>query len=135
MTARLAYALTDTARRMAYASLTLHAALSTPRAGSDGQTAASARADPEAAVDRFADGVEAAAAAIAGSLRSLRPPADLPPLRKMQTALYNQLNGSGSGVGKLAGPGAVLIACTDEYTDVLDTAADLLRQGLAVPSP
>lgn len=135
MTARLAYALTDTARRMAYASLTLQAALNTPRAGSDGRTAAGARADSEAAVDRFADSVEAAATAIAGSLRSLQPPADLPPLRKMQTAVYNQLNGSGREAGELAGPGSVLIACTDEYTDVLDTASDLLRQGLGVPSP
>ncbi|HYZ56416.1 MAG TPA: FUSC family protein [Streptosporangiaceae bacterium] len=140
MTARLAYALTGTARRVAHTSLTLHAAVSAPCAGADGQAAASAGADGQAAVDRFADGVEAAAAAIAGSLRSLGPPGGLPPLREMQTALYNGLNGSGDGAGAdgsaqgsggLATCGMVLISSTDEFTDAFDTASDILRQNLA----
>ena len=29
---------------------------------------------------------------IAGSLRSLRPPGDMPPLRELQTAIYDQLS-------------------------------------------
>jgi hypothetical protein len=60
----------------------------------------------------------------------------------MQIALYHQLNGSGHdpGTGRrtlgadgLAGPGTVLIGTTDEYTDALDTAADILRRNLASP--
>ena len=150
MTARLAYALTDTARRIAHASLTLDAAVSAPaaadgqppadRATADGQ--ATARQDTRATADRFADNIETTAAAIAASLRTLRPPGGLPPLREMQTALYHQLNGSGhdpgtgrrtQGADGLAGPGIVLISTTDEYTDALDTAADILRRNLASP--
>ncbi len=151
MTARLAYALTDTARRIAHASLTLDAAVSAPAAATDGLPPADrATADGQAtacrvtraAADRFADNMETIAAAIAASLRTLRPPGGLPPLREMQTALYRQLNGSGhdpgtarttQGAGGLAGPGAVLIGATDEYTDALDTAADILRRHLADP--
>lgn len=151
MTARLAYALTDTARRIAHASLTLDAAVNAPAAAADGQPPAdratadgqaTARQDTRAMADRFADNIETAAAAIAASLRTLRPPGGLPPLREMQTALYHQLNGSGhdpgtgrstQGAGGLAGPGSVLIDTTDEYTDALDTAADILRRNLASP--
>jgi hypothetical protein len=151
MTARLAYALTDTARRIAHASLTLDAAVSAPAAAADGQPPADrATADGQAAIrqdiramaDRFADNMETTAAAVAASLRTLRPPGRLPPLREMQIALYHQLNGSGHdpGTGRrtlgadgLAGPGTVLIGTTDEYTDALDTAADILRRNLASP--
>ena len=151
MTARLAYALTDTARRIAHASLTLDAAVSAPAAAADGQLPAdratadgqaTARQDTRAMADRFADNIETAATAIAASLRALRPPIGLPPLREMQTALYHQLNGSGhdpgtgrgaQGADGLAGPTTVLIGTTDEYTDALDTAADILRRNLADP--
>ncbi len=88
-----------------------------------------AAAGPAAAADRFADGGETAGRVIAGSLRSLRPPGDMPPLREMQTALYNQL--SGPGKPALAGPDAVLVAATDELTDALDSAADILRRQLS----
>ena len=151
MTARLAYALTDTARRIAHASLTLDAAVSAPAAAADGQLPAdratadgqaTARQDTRAMADRFADNIETAATAIAASLRALRPPIGLPPLREMQTALYHQLNGSGhdpgtgrgaQGADGLACPTTVLIGTTDEYTDALDTAADILRRNLADP--
>ncbi len=106
-------------------------------------------------VDRFADGVEDAARVIAGSLRSLRPPGDMPPLREWQTAIYDQLTGpagvqpgadganavdgiqpgaDGDGGGPaavLAGPAEVLTGATDELTDALDTAADVLRRRLS----
>ncbi len=85
--------------------------------------------DAAAAADRFAQGGEAAGRVIAGSLRSLRPPGDMPPLRKMQTALYNQLTGPGKPA--LAGPDAVLVAATDELTDALDSAADILHRQLS----
>jgi Fusaric acid resistance protein-like/FUSC-like inner membrane protein yccS len=87
MTARLAYALTDTARRIAHASLTLDAAVSAPAAAADGQPPADrATADGQAAIrqdiramaDRFADNMETTAAAVAASLRTLRPPGRLP---------------------------------------------------------
>jgi uncharacterized membrane protein YccC len=232
MTAKLAYALTGTARRIAHAALTLHAAVDAPRAGSGGQTAAAdqqpaapvravpggppgdlpdaALSDAGAAgtaaaghspagsvvgtadsasawhaegqetggpgtgdpasdgpaaggdmvvalVDRFADGVEAAAQAIEGSLLALQPPASLPPLREIQMAIDNQLSGSadgssgdgGSGDGgasgdgaggasrdgagrraRLAGPGPVLVSTTDEFADAFDSAADILRRHL-----
>ena len=107
------------------------------------------------AVDRFADGVEDAARVIAGSLRSLRPPGDMPPLREWQTAIYDQLTGpagvqpgadganavtgvqpgadaDGGGPGAfLAGPADVLTGATDDFTDALDTAADVLRRRLS----
>ncbi len=107
------------------------------------------------AADRFADGVEDAARVIAGSLRSLRPPGDMPPLREWQTAIYDQLtgpagvqlgadganavdgvqsgaNGDGGGpAAVLAGPADVLTGATDEFTDALDTAADVLRRRLS----
>jgi hypothetical protein len=63
-------------------------------------------------------------------------------MRDVQTALYHQLNASGhdpgtgrgaQGADGLAGPGTVLIGTTDEYTDALDTAADILRRNLADP--
>ena len=157
------------------------------------------------AVSRFADGVETAGQVIAGSLRSLRPPGDMPPLRELQTAIYDQLSrprtaagaasrngrdpasqdpaydqatingqdrgapgqarvvsraraagrtqaaepgtgrtagpdaghGTAADTGHTAGPGpapddtdTVLLGTTDEFTDALDTAADLLRRRL-----
>jgi len=87
-------------------------------------------------VDQFADGVEAAARVVAGSLRSLRPPADMPPLREFQSAVYQEFtddqDGRRGGAPPLgrAGLDSVLVSATDEYTDALDTAADVLRQRL-----
>jgi uncharacterized membrane protein YccC len=145
MTARLAYALTGTARRIAHAALTLQAAVDVRPAAGAGHRAAVPGQCPAAPVrvlvDRFADGVEASAHAIAGSLLILKPPASLPPLREMQTALYNERKGSpgGSGGGAednadgcagLAGPDTVLFRCTDELTDAFDIAADILRRHL-----
>jgi uncharacterized membrane protein YccC len=238
MTAKLAYALTGTARRIAHAALTLHAAVDAPRPGADGQTVAAgqqlgapARAaagappgltpadaaltgtgpairtaagdtqagraaagdtqagragraagagdpghpgpgdqgagDPGrgdtgrgdtggrdtvvALVDRFADGVEASAQAIEGSLLALQAPATLPPLREVQLAIYNEVSGSADGSagggpsgdgrggnpaedaghrGRLAGPGSVLLSTTDELADAFDSAADILRRHL-----
>jgi len=151
MTARLAYALTGIARRMAHALLTLQAALEAagaaahshpgaaarPRAlahpdggsGAAGEESGTAGAGAAGPVDQFAHGVEGAARVIAGSLRSLRPPGDMPPLREWQTAIYEQLAGPGPEAG-LAGPSEVLATGTDEFTDALDTAADALRRRL-----
>ncbi len=107
------------------------------------------------AVGRFADGVEDAARVIAGSLRSLRPPGDMLPLREWQTAIYDQLSGpagvhlgadganavdgiqpgadgdEGGPAADLARPAEVLTGATDEVTDALDTAADVLRRRLS----
>jgi hypothetical protein len=171
MTARLAYALTGIARRMAHASLTLQAAIEAAHVAAHGQPSISARprvlaradggsstggagsgtggAEVAEVVDQFADGVEAAARVIAGSLRSLRPPGDMPPLRERQTAIYEQLTGpaiaapaEGAAEGAaeagattavaaaLAGPPEVLTGSTDEFTDALDTAADVLQRRL-----
>ena len=198
MTARLAYALTGIARRIARASLTLQAAVEGAQAAagthasggthsqapgrpgtpahpgqpglSEGPVASGIPAQPEItsrpaptgtieprapggvngavnravnravngngvasvaeAADRFADGVEGAGRVIAGSLRSLRPPGDMPPLREWQTAIYDQLSGAGQPAA-LAGPAEVLTGATDEFTDALDTAADVLRRRLS----
>jgi hypothetical protein len=114
MTARLAYGLTGIGRRIAHASLTLQAAVEAAHAGQkapggktgDGAEKAGSRETPAGdakadgerieglagAVDQFADGVETAGQVIAGSLRSLRPPGDMPPLRELQTAIYDQLS-------------------------------------------
>jgi hypothetical protein len=80
------------------------------------------------AVDRFADGVETAARVVAGSLRSLGAPGDMPPLRELQTTLYEQLTGPGQA--PLAGPDTVLSGTTDEFTDALDSAAEILHRQL-----
>jgi uncharacterized membrane protein YccC len=85
--------------------------------------------DVAAAADRFAGGGETAGRVIAGSLRSLRPPGNMPPLREMQIALYNHL--AGPGKPAVAGPDAVLVAVTDEFTDALDSAADILHRQLS----
>ena len=90
-------------------------------------------------VDQFADGVEAAARAVAGSLRSLRPPADMPPLRELQSAVYQEFQGHTRSPGAespapplgTAGLDTVLVSATDEYADALDTAADVLRHRLS----
>jgi uncharacterized membrane protein YccC len=132
MTARLAYSLTGIGRRMAHASLTLQAAVESTHARAPGRSPeAGGPAGPAgvtAATDQFADGAETAARVIAGSLRSLRPPGEMPPLRKMQTVLYDQLTGPGQA--SLAGPDAVLVGATDEFTDALDSAADVLHRRL-----
>jgi uncharacterized membrane protein YccC len=144
MTARLAYSLTGIGRRMAHTSLTLQAALESThaRAGTDGTAGANATVQANgvarangvaAATDRFADGIETAAQVVAGSLRSLRPPGDMPPLREMQTVLYEQLTGPGQA--SPSGLDTVLAGTTDEFTDALDSAADILHRQLGATDP
>jgi uncharacterized membrane protein YccC len=152
MTARLAYALTGIARRVAHASLTLQAAIEAAHEAAHGHPATSARprvlahadggssaasgesgtrgAEVVETADHLADGMEGGARVIAGSLRSLRPPGDMPPLRECQTAIYEQLTGP-EVAAALAGPAEVLASGTDEFTDALDTAADVLRRRLS----
>jgi len=55
-------------------------------------------------------------------------PGDMPPLRELQTALYEQLTGPGQG--RLAGQDTVLSGVTDELADALDSAADILHRRL-----
>ncbi len=102
-------------------------------------------------MDQFADGVQASAQAIEGSLLALQPPASLPPLREIQMAIYNELSASADGSGgggdsgdggvagddgvarggpRLAGPATVLVSTTDEFADAFDSAADILRRRL-----
>jgi uncharacterized membrane protein YccC len=73
------------------------------------------------ALGRFADGLVTEAEVIARSLRTRTPPTGLPPLREMQKAL-------GAGTAD-----DVLLTATDEFTDALDTAADVLRRHLDEP--
>jgi len=83
--------------------------------------------DVTAAADRFAGGGETAGRVIAGSLRSLRPPATCPRCgrcRPPSTTAHRP------GKPTLAGPDAVLVAATDEFTDALDSAADILHRQL-----
>ncbi|HEY0716130.1 MAG TPA: FUSC family protein [Streptosporangiaceae bacterium] len=139
LTARLAYGLTGIGRRLAHASLTLHAALDSTHP--DSGTAGPEPDDAVKAVDQFADAAERAAQVVAGALRSLRPPADMPPLRELQTAVYGEFgperngtdpDGAAAGAPALgtAGLDTVLVSATDEYADALDTAAGVLRQRL-----
>jgi uncharacterized membrane protein YgcG len=195
MTAKLAYALTGTARRIAHAALTMQAAVDAPGRKAGGEPPAGQQPEalvraaagapagltpPDAAlsdtggdasgvdtgggeaggfgtgggdagslgagggdagggdpvvalVDRFADGVEASAQAIEGSLLALQPPAGLPPLREIQAAIEHELSESGAGAqrrARLAGPGSVLVSTTDEFADAFDSAADILRRNL-----
>jgi hypothetical protein len=46
----------------------------------------------------------------------------------MQTVLYEQLTGPGKA--PLAGPDTVLAGATDEFTDALDSVADILHRRL-----
>ena len=145
MTARLAYGLTGIGRRLAHASLTLLAAVEARPGGGAGIEGLAG------AVDQFARAVETAGQVIAGSLRSLRPPGDMPPLRELQIAVYDRLSRprttagarAAAGTGRTASPDAtaspgpapadtdaVFLGATDEFTDALDTAADLLRRRL-----
>jgi uncharacterized membrane protein YccC len=137
LTARLAYALTGIGRRLAHASLTLEAALETTHKDQKrDQPLTPEQARMAKVVDQFADGVEAAARVVAGSLRSLRPPGDMPPLRELQSAVFQEFaddrDAPGDGAPPLgrAGLDTVLVSATDEYTDALGIAADLLRQRL-----
>ncbi|HLI37584.1 MAG TPA: FUSC family protein [Streptosporangiaceae bacterium] len=144
VTAALAYALTGAMRRFAHAALILHAAIESERAGGDVDAAA---------LDRFASGLVAAAEAIARSLQTQAPPRRLPPLRQMQRELNAAAApgtrtppgiraGPGNGWADDAGDGPregsatigdVLLTATDEFTDALDTAADVLRRHLGGP--
>ncbi|MBV9795264.1 MAG: FUSC family protein [Actinobacteria bacterium] len=140
LTARLAYGLTGIGRRLAHVSLTLNAALESTHPGRD-RPAAQPPDHAVKAVDEFADGVDAAARVIAGSLRSLRPPADMPPLRELQSALYQEVTDDGQAAAHGAPPlgtadlDTVLVSVTDEYTDAFATAADVLRQRLGGEPP
>ena len=144
LTARLAYGLTGIGRRLAQASLTLHAALDSthPKSG----TADPMPDDAVKAVNQFADAIMRAGAVVAGALRSLGAPTDMPPLRELQSAIYQEFttdrdvpaqavdgrtdgpDGSATPTLGTAGLGTVLVSATDEYADAFDTAADLLRQ-------
>jgi uncharacterized membrane protein YccC len=144
LTARLAYGLTGIGRRLTHASLTLHAALDSTHP--DSGTAGREPDDAVKVVDQFADAVDRAAQVVAGALRSLRPPADMPPLRELQSAVYAEFDpdpdrgpdgqeadgvpASGPPLGT-AGLDTVLVSATDEYADAFDTAADVLRQGFS----
>jgi uncharacterized membrane protein YccC len=138
LTARLAYGLTGIGRRMAHASLTLDAALESthPKPGQDHQVRQDQPDQAITMVGQFADGVDAAARVVAGSLRSLRPPGDMPPLREFQSALYQEFSTDQDDPGDdapplgTAGLDTVLVGATDEYTDAFDTAADVLRSRL-----
>jgi uncharacterized membrane protein YccC len=151
LTARLAYGLTGIGRRLAHASLTLHAAFDSTHP--DSGAAGPEPDDAVKVVDQFADAVERAARVVAGALRSLRPPADMPPLRELQSAVYAEFGqdldsqnpldsqdpadrdpdgqaATGPPLGT-AGLDTVLVSATDEYADAFDTAADVLRQRLS----
>jgi uncharacterized membrane protein YccC len=136
LTARLAYGLTGIGRRLAHASLTLHAALDSthPRSA----PADALPDDAVKAVDQYAEAIERAAAVVGGALRSLRPPAGMPALRELQSTVYqdlapgpaDQVDPASAGPPPLgtAGLDTVLVRATDEYADAFDTAADVLRQ-------
>jgi uncharacterized membrane protein YccC len=140
LTARLAYGLTGIGRRLAHASLTLNAALVSthPKPG----LANPLPDNTVKAINEYTDAIERAAAVVAGALRSLRPPADMPPLRELQSTVYQDfttdpeipaLPPDGTAVPPLgtAGLDTVLVSATDEYADALDTAADVLRQNFS----
>ena len=147
MTAELARALIAAAQRLTLAGLTLHAAI-TPklalvpavRKGSgphrSGRTQGGAGASAPEAVDqngradtgtgaarteleRLAAGLETASGLMARSLRALRPPGRLPPLRELQTAITEPLDDD-----------RVLLMTTDSIVDTVNTTADILRRSL-----
>jgi uncharacterized membrane protein YccC len=147
MTAELARALIAAAQRLTLAGLTLHAAI-TPklalvpavRKGSgphrSGRTQGGAGASaPEAVgqngragtgtgparteLERLAAGLETASGLLARSLRALKPPGRLPPLRELQTAITEPLDDD-----------RVLLMTTDSIVDTVNTTADILRRSL-----
>jgi hypothetical protein len=75
---------------------------------------------PQAALDQLAAGLTESTGTLAASLREMRPPGRLPPLRRLQAAT-------------MAGDDAAadaLFAATDGLVDAVDTAADILRRHL-----
>jgi hypothetical protein len=127
MTAELARALIAAAQRQALAELTLHAAI-TPEPAlvpADGKgSAQDARAGtetgpPSPELDRLAAGLETASGLLAGSLRALKPPKRLPPLRELQTAITEPLDDD-----------RVLLMTTDSIVDTVNTTADILHRYL-----
>jgi len=75
---------------------------------------------PQAALDQLAAGLTESTGTLAASLREMRPPGRLPPLRRLQAAT-------------MAGDDAAadaLFAATDGLVDAIDTAADILRRHL-----
>ena len=75
---------------------------------------------PLPALDGLAAGLTEAAAILAGSLRAMRAPGPLPPLRQLQAAIIP---------GPDAASGA-LFAATDALVDAVNTAGDILRRHL-----
>jgi uncharacterized membrane protein YccC len=117
MTAELARALIAEAERLATAELILQAAVS-----ADGEAGAvpSPQAGPgQARLDRLAAGLGTASDVLARSLRALRPPGPLPPLRQLQAAVSRQ-------------PGAdrILLTTTDAIVDAVNSTTDILRRYL-----
>jgi len=127
MTAELARALIAAAQSQALAELTLHAAITPELALVPADRKGSAqdgRADtetgpPSPALDRLAAGLETASGLLARSLRALKPPGRLPPLRELQAAITEPLDDN-----------RVLLTTTDSIVDTVNTTADILRRHL-----
>jgi uncharacterized membrane protein YccC len=117
MTAELARALIAETERLATAELVLQAALT-----ADGQADAvpSPQAGPgQALLDRLAAGLGTASDVLAGSLRALKPPGPLPPLREFQAAVSGRPDA-----------GRVLLTTTDAMVDAVNSTTDILRRYL-----
>jgi hypothetical protein len=72
-----------------------------------------------AELERLAAGLETASGLLATSLRALKPPGRLPPLRELQTAITEPLDDD-----------RVLLRTTDSIVDTVNTTADILRRSL-----
>lgn len=119
MTPPLATALTSAVRRFAQAALTLDAAVAARRKRE------AAEPDPvQPALDRLGDGLALTTSGLARSLRSLRPPEDLPRLRELH-----------NGVAAERGASAALLGATDGLVDSANTAADVLARQLGPGRP
>ena len=117
MTAELARALIAETDRLATAELILQAAVS-----ADGQADAvpSAQAGPgQAPIDRLAAGLGAASDVLARSLRALKPPGPLPPLRQLQAAVSGQPDAD-----------RVVLTTTDAIVDAVNSTTDILHRYL-----
>jgi len=129
MTGELARLLTSAVHRMAQGALTLDAVVAQQRRVRQPQGAPASyvpaadngsgqpAGQPQAALDELAAGLAESAGILAASLRGMRPPGQLPPLRRLQAAT-------------MAGDAAAadgLFAATDGLVDAVDTAADILR--------
>lgn len=117
MTAELARALIAETDRLATAELILQAAVS-----ADGQADAvpSGQAGPgQAPIDRLAAGLGAASDVLARSLRALKPPGPLPPLRQLQAAVSGQPDAD-----------RVVLTTTDAIVDAVNSTTDILHRYL-----